>query len=152
MSYEFKYQPPEDKTDTPPLLKPGWYHFKVLDCYDKDQNGNQLETQAGDPYLKIRAEEKESETIVYHSLFFSDQGRAKVAAFLYATGMAGEHEESLQLLPQDFMGKTFLGKVGFETYNGRQYNRIEKVRPFEDPAAREDPTTTPPPAGNADPF
>ena len=75
-----------------------------------------------------------------------------MAAFLYATGMAGEHEESLLLLPQDFMGKTFLGKVGFETYNGRQYNRIEKVRPFEDPAAREDPTTTPPPAGNADPF
>lgn len=145
MSYRFDYQPPEDKTDTPPLLQPGWYHFKVLDCFDQDQSGNALKTKGGDPYLKIRAEEKESETVVYHSLFFTDNGRGKLGAFLYATGMAGDQSQSLELLPQDFIGKTFLGKVGFETYNGRQYNRIEMTRPFEDPSALSDPSTTPPP-------
>ena len=142
MSYNFEYKPPEDKTETPPLLKPGWYHFKVLDCFDQDQAGNALQTKAGDPYLKIRAEEKESETVVYLSLFFSEQGRAKVGAFLYATGMAGDTPESFQLLPQDFVGKTFLGQIGFETYNGRQYNRIERVQPLEkepEPEPKKDP-------------
>jgi len=131
---KIEYTPPgdgEEKKERPDLLKPGWHSFEVLNCYTTNHKGEELITSEGDPYLKLRAEEAATGAIIYHSLFFSEKGGAKLNAFLFATGLAGNRGEIIDLSPSDFEGKRFRGLVGMENYNGRQYNKIDLVKPFE---------------------
>ena len=137
------YTPPGDEPEKKPdLLQPGWHSFAVLDCFTTNQAGQDLVTKEGDPYLKLRVEELSTGAVIYHSLFFSENGTAKLNAFLFATGLAGNRFEEIEVAPSDFVSKRFRGLVGMETYNGRQYNRIERVQPLEkepEPEPKNDP-------------
>ena len=129
---KIEYTPPGNtEPNRPDLLPVGWHSFEVLACYDSNRDGEKLLTKDGDPYLKVRVEESSTGTVLYHTLFFSDKGSAKINSFLYATGIAGSNELELSISPEDFEGKRFRGLVGSETWNGKQFNRIELVKPFE---------------------
>jgi hypothetical protein len=141
MSYVHKYTPPQSKEKPTELLESGWYDFEVIDSYETNQDGEPLVTKDGDPFVKIRALEAGSGIILYHHLFFSEGGAARLNAFLHATGAQAEEGEELVISANDFVGKFFRGKVEITTRNGREYNQIGYVRPCEavQPAAEEQP-------------
>ena len=129
---KIEYTPPSSgQNKSPDLLPPAWYSFEVLACYDTNRDGETLVTKEGDPYLKVKVEEASTGSILYHSLFFSNQGGGKLNSFLFATGLAGDQEIELNIKPVDFIGKRFRGLVAVATYNERKYNKIELVKAFD---------------------
>ena len=128
MTFRHTFQVPSGEQKAAELLKPDWYNFEVIDCFTTDRDGNDFVTKAGDPYIKVRALQPSSGIILYHTLFFSEQGHGKVNAFLHATGAQAEDGEELEISPSHFVGKSFRGKVEITERNGRKYNQIARVR------------------------
>ena len=140
MSYKHTFKPPSKEEKSAELLKPDWYNFEIVDAFEKNQEGEPLLTKDGDPFLKLRALETDSGTILYHYLFFSEGGAARIDALLHATGASASEGEELTLQGSDFVGKSFRGKVEITTRNGKNYNSISRVRkPEETQAAEEEP-------------
>tara|TARA_R110002167_G_scaffold182840_1_gene383287 strand:+ start:148 stop:627 length:480 start_codon:yes stop_codon:yes gene_type:complete len=132
MSIKFQYTPPEDKGETAkPILKSGWYDFQVEGAFENSRDGNKLETKDGDPYIQLKCLEEESGTWIYHSLFFSEMGVAKINAYLHATGTLLTAGEETFLDASAFVGNKFRGKVEITSYNGKQYNKISRVSPIK---------------------
>ena len=130
MAFDIHYEPPTEGKKETPLLKPGWYNFEVRDAFETDTEGNALTTIHGDPFIKLRVVEKSSETSLYYQLFFSEDGSKRINAFLYAVGTIAAPGSRVSILPSDFIGKSFRGKVDVSTYNGKQYNQIKMTSPL----------------------
>tara|TARA_R110000824_G_scaffold180061_9_gene360482 strand:+ start:1607 stop:2086 length:480 start_codon:yes stop_codon:yes gene_type:complete len=142
MTFKHTFSSPSVEEKAAELLPPDWYDFEIVDAFEKDQAGEPLVTKQGDPFLKLRALETGSGTILYHYLFFSESGAARIDALLHATGASAKEGEELTLQGSDFVGKSFRGKVEITHRNGKQYNSIARVRkPEASQAVEEDPPT-----------
>ena len=131
MAFDIHYTPPSAGKKETPLLEPGWYNFEVKDAFEKCTEGNPLTTIHGDPFIKLRVVEKTTETSMYYQLFFSEDGSKRINAFLYAVGTIATPGTNVSILPSDFIGKSFRGKVDVSTYNGKQYNQIKVTSPIK---------------------
>lgn len=133
MTYLHKYSSPSDGDKAAELLKPDWYEFEIVDAFETDLEGNSLITRHGDPFMKLRVLELSSGTVLFHYLFFSEQGAARINAFLHATGASISEGEEVVLKGESFLGKNFRGKVEITRREGKDYNQVTRVRPSEAP-------------------
>lgn len=106
--------------------------------FETDREDQPLRDKNGNPYIQLVCI-AETGNQVYHSLFFSETGRAKVNAFVFAVGLADQNSGELNLKAEDFVGKKFRGKVQPKTYNGKTYNSIFRVERLGENIAQEEP-------------
>ena len=133
--YSHRYSPPPIGEGKAELLKPDWYDFEIVDAWETDKEGEPLITRNGDNFMRMRVLELSSGTVLWHYLFFSEQGAARINSLLFATGAKANEGDELVIKADDFLGKVFSGKVILQERNGETFNNIVKVRPPE--AARE---------------
>lgn len=121
----------EEPGDKPEFakVKQGWNTYKVIQAYDKNKEGQPLQTRNGTDFIRLRCEDPAGARINY-DLFLTEKAAWKIDNMLVAAGIHFSPGEEISITPDTFEGATFRGLIKEIT----EWPNIDKVAPVVETA------------------
>lgn len=136
-----------DPDQSYPLLPEGkWFPFRIFETEEKEsKSGNPMVVCKCRPF-NVPAEYREFEVWHYVTFMPPDQKGASLNVhFRKCIGVAWEGNVDVEA--DDWVGQTFMGKIGHEFYNGKKNHKIVEISPM--PKGQETEQPEPPAAAVA---
>jgi hypothetical protein len=109
----------------------GWYPFRIVEA-------DEAKSKNGHPMVKVVAECLDSSyrgRRIWHWVVFIPKGQPGDSMNVHFRKSIGvPHDGKVVIDADDWIGKTFMGKVTSETYNNRINNKFAQVSPLPDVA------------------
>ena len=132
----FPYQFSRVKEQEFQLIEPGWYPFRIVEA-------EEMRSKKGDPMVKIVAaclDPENRNRQVWHWVVFlpeDSKGSGISKHFVKSIGLPVDKDSMVE--PDEWLGKTFMGKVTVSEYDGKKNNKFEAISPIKDDAGIDKP-------------
>jgi hypothetical protein len=128
MSFDYDFAKVKDDI----LIEPGWYPFRILEAEEgKSKNFN--------PMVKVVAtclDPRFRDQQIWHwVVFLPEEKKGSGMAKHFVKCLGFDVEAKSRVDPDKWVGKTFMGKVCNDEYQGKKNNRFEAISPIKDEAA-----------------
>lgn len=125
MSFDYDFSKVKDDF----LIEPGWYPFRILEAEEgKSKNFN--------PMVKVVAsciDPRYRDQEIWHwVVFLPEEKKGSGMAKHFVKCLGFDVESKAKVNPDSWVGKTFMGKVCNEEYQGKKNNKFEAISPVTD--------------------
>jgi len=111
-----------------PLIPEGWQRFTIAETEEST-------SKAGNPMVKVIAKVADGKfagQLIHHYVVFMPKGSKGDSINVHFRKCIGvPWEGNVDVNPPAWRGKAFMGKVGVDSYDGKQRNKITEVKPMD---------------------
>lgn len=132
MSYRYDATGVDASGGFPLIDVPGWYPFKIAVTTEG-------ESKNGDYQVTVDAtcqDRRFKDISVRHWVTFMPKGNKGAGMAIHFLKSIGEpYEGVLDINPMSWEGKTFMGKVSVNEYQGKRNNKFDEISPIKSDAS-----------------